>query len=634
MAVTSLGRLTVDLMMKTGNIEAGSKEARKRFRELDKTVQDLEKKMATSFKIMGTAVLGFAGSLTYLTKKQLDLIATQSTLASSLNGTVTGLRAVNQAASDKNIDNLDASLTRLQRRIGAVENGTGPAVGAIKALNLSTRELANADADEKLAMIADAIKNAGISSQQATRYLQDLGFEQKGIYEVFRDGGDSLREYRKDIEALGIGIDRIEAQKVIQANNAIASMGDTFQGIQTQLAVQLSPFIEKIAKDFADWGKNSTNSANLVAQSIDTVINTVGALADGFAMVKRGWQILYYTILGAAPSLALKINQMLISIDETVVSTVNSMIDALNHLPGVDIERILPSEELRKKSYELTMEVIQNQEKIAEVLSEDLPSVALRKWVEEAKQASNEVAIATLESKVNLNDNLEQENQQQLTNLRDRLNAEIEILKLAGEQELQILALQRELKQLDIDKMYEDRLISEELYLQGSEANWEAYYKSIKDMDDKTARDRVAGTSKMFQNLSTLMNTNSRKLFEIGKAAAYANAVVTGAMAATEAYAWGLKYGGPYGPALGAAAMAASLAATGVQIAAIANTKFGGGSAGTSNTQAINNATEPVQQQTQEIYIRTDSPDDIVRVGSIVDAINEELNSGKRLVNL
>jgi hypothetical protein len=93
---------------------------------------------------------------------------------------------------------------------------------------------------------------------------------------------------------------------------------------------------------------------------------------------------------------------------------------------------------------------------------------------------------------------------------------------------------------------------------------------------------RFQATSTMFANLSALMNTENKKAFKIGKAAAIASATINTANAAIKAYQ--SMAGIPYvGPALGIAAAAAAVAAGTVQIVKIKNTKLGSGSGGIPN---------------------------------------------------
>jgi hypothetical protein len=113
----------------------------------------------------------------------------------------------------------------------------------------------------------------------------------------------------------------------------------------------------------------------------------------------------------------------------------------------------------------------------------------------------------------------------------------------------------------------------------------QAHEQKLTDMEQKQldARKKMAqaqlkaqldGASTFFSNMSSLMNTNSKKLFAIGKAAAMATTIVNTASAAMAAYNYGAQQGGPY---LGAAYAAAAIAAGAVQLANISSASPGGG---------------------------------------------------------
>jgi hypothetical protein len=85
--------------------------------------------------------------------------------------------------------------------------------------------------------------------------------------------------------------------------------------------------------------------------------------------------------------------------------------------------------------------------------------------------------------------------------------------------------------------------------------------------------------SQTLGQMSTLMNSENRKMFEIGKAAAIAQVAIDTPKAAMSAYSAmaGIPYVGPF---LGAAAAAAALATGAMQIQNIKGQSFGGGGGG------------------------------------------------------
>ena len=102
-----------------------------------------------------------------------------------------------------------------------------------------------------------------------------------------------------------------------------------------------------------------------------------------------------------------------------------------------------------------------------------------------------------------------------------------------------------------------------------------AIQAQLDEMNAQRARDFVSGTSKMFGDLSSLMGSENKKLFAIGKAAAIAQASIDGIAAAVSSYKFGAAIGGPI---LGGVFAAASAVSTGAMIKQISSQQIGGGS--------------------------------------------------------
>ena len=131
--------------------------------------------------------------------------------------------------------------------------------------------------------------------------------------------------------------------------------------------------------------------------------------------------------------------------------------------------------------------------------------------------------------------------------------------------------------------------------------------------------------------LVSLMNSNSRKLFEVGKAAAIANTIISGIEEVSHAFRWGTNMGGPY---LGAAFAAAAAAGVAMRVQQINSTKFGssGGatSIGSGGTPVVNTQT---QTQVASIQIVGNNNATFTRdqVVGLIGAINEAVGDGVKL---
>lgn len=92
---------------------------------------------------------------------------------------------------------------------------------------------------------------------------------------------------------------------------------------------------------------------------------------------------------------------------------------------------------------------------------------------------------------------------------------------------------------------------------------------------EKVRQDRmVKGAQDFWSNMTSLTNSGSRKLFEVGKIAAISRALLNARESIVSSYRVGSEIGGP---PVGAAFAAAAAAATASQIQAIKSTSFGGG---------------------------------------------------------
>ncbi len=145
-------------------------------------------------------------------------------------------------------------------------------------------------------------------------------------------------------------------------------------------------------------------------------------------------------------------------------------------------------------------------------------------------------------------------------------------------------------------------------------------------------------------DLATLMNTQSRKAFEVGKTAAIAQTIISTYSSAQKSY--DSMAGIPYvGPVLGAAAAAAAIAAGIARVQAISKTQFGTKSAGVAAGGGTPNvggggigigggvgrtapATKaPAQTQTTTIYVNGVISTDQLLNELVPQALSNQLNN-------
>lgn len=161
-----------------------------------------------------------------------------------------------------------------------------------------------------------------------------------------------------------------------------------------------------------------------------------------------------------------------------------------------------------------------------------------------------------------------------------------------SQRELELKRYQQQLA--DFNEYADLRAMSEEDRRIKSQDLEQQHQDNLRTIEQASFKEKLDATKGVFGQLSVLMNSHSRKQFELGKAAALAGATINAYEAIAGAYASGAKIGGPV---LGSAFAVAAGVAQFATIANIRKQQFGGGggsaSAG-SVTTAVNNANTPV----------------------------------------
>jgi hypothetical protein len=294
----SAGTVTLDL-------DANSVKLLRELQKAEKSTKKSASNMGADFSRMAsniaktTAVVAtaFAAMATKITRDGLKVIDANAKMARSLNASNDALMALQMAAGDAGLDGLEGSLSRMTRALGAAELGTGRAVKTIEVLGLDLAALSQMDVDQKLQTIAEAIRRAGISSEQASRHLQNLGFDQAQAMQFFTSGITDLGNYRREINALGLSLSSFDAARVERANDAMGVFGDVVQGISQRVAVNMSDILYYFSESFTQMAVESGNLGTIIDEMFHKILmgsinvfEAIGtALSPIIAITKSLW---------------------------------------------------------------------------------------------------------------------------------------------------------------------------------------------------------------------------------------------------------------------------------------------------------------------------------------------------------
>jgi hypothetical protein len=380
------------MVLKTGNFLGPMDQAQRRTKRTTTQMAAEFEKVANRVGALGVAAAtAAAGGIAALTREGMNAIDSQAKLARSLEGTIDGLRAVNIAASDSGIDGMEASLNRMNRRLGAVEMSGGPALKTVQRLNLDLAALRDMDVDERVAHIADRIHDMGLSNQEAARHLQQLGFEQRAATQLFMDGGAAIRAARQEVDEYGLSVSMVDAAAIEAANDALSRSGRLVESTRNGLAVELAPIVLEVANHFNDAARSVGGMQSAVQSGVDTSLLYLGRFLDAVWDIDRMIQVAGVTTREFSLTVVRSMAEAATAIVEGPINRLNGLIELMNSLPGVDIGFVDQPDiafAMREQVGELEAAIRRAQAELVELESGTRPSERLQAFIAQAREAA------------------------------------------------------------------------------------------------------------------------------------------------------------------------------------------------------------------------------------------------------
>lgn len=321
-----ISQLRVTLGLDNVRFERGIDSSEKRLRRFSQTA-----KVAVA-----GALAGLTAGLAAFSKAGLDNVDAQAKLARSLGTTIDSLQGLQIAADEAGVANLREPLSKLVQQLAEASDPASRAAEALSDLNLTAADLADLPLVEQVALIADRIKELGLSAGEAGVLLRSLGVEQQAFTLLVANGGDAIRRAREDVDRFGLSLSEVDAAQVETANDAIARIGRVFVGLGNQLAVSLAPVLTDVADQLVVLADRSGPVGRAIS-NIGTVIGPVVTSAQAlFTALTPVLEIVGSLVAAIAPllqslaNLGLVLSQTIAPVLEVVAGSIASVINVLN----------------------------------------------------------------------------------------------------------------------------------------------------------------------------------------------------------------------------------------------------------------------------------------------------------------
>lgn len=233
------------------------------------------------------------GAIALIIRKQLKAIDTLGKFSAAIGVSVDQLQAMRLAANIAGIeqDKLDKALKRMIKSVSDGVNGLSTAVRAFDALGLSADDLARLDPAEIFKRIADAVQDAGGNIKTLGAIMDIFGARNGAeLIQLLKEGREGVEAFEREIEALGLGLSRIDVAQVEAANDAMTRAKGILKGIAQRLTVEIAPFLEAAVNKFVQMGSEGTTAGDFIAIAMEKVAKVVAFVATGIQAFTVAWQ--------------------------------------------------------------------------------------------------------------------------------------------------------------------------------------------------------------------------------------------------------------------------------------------------------------------------------------------------------
>lgn len=640
------GTITARITLDTQQLERGVSQTRSvmggfvsSFTELNSAVELAQKAFGLLSKI----------AFPDFVKQSLDSIDAQAKLATRLNTSVGSLQALNLAASEAGASSeiLKASFHALNQKLGEAKQKTNEASHVFEALGIELNSFSKLQADEKIILISDRLKALNATADDSTNALNKLGITAPEAINLIISGGDGIRSAAEQVKRYGLELSSIDASAVEAANDAMGRVKLISTQLSNFFTAKFAPSLTALSNAFLDASDKSKELVSNIETGVGILNGSIRILLNSFDLVVKG-----FSFIGNAIS-AYFTNKILVASEG-----VEKFVGLLDKIPGVNLDGVKKSIESFNET--LKGSLVTAKEEIKESLNADFLGEKFVDELEKAKEAARKAGegrdanIETQsESKLKIKDPAEEarlaaeaaktkaeeeRKAKELEALKKSLADKVEAIKESMLEEQEILKAKFEQQDETLRDALENQVITEQEYNQIRLDAFSEYQQALSDIETRESDARKKKfedeqkkkkeiLSGALNGLTTLMGSHSKKQFEIGKAAAIAESIISTYQGMNEA----LTLGWPLGPIAAAAIGVAGFS----RVQQIKAQTFNGGgtgssgSASTSLSQAANQPEAAAPQQTRVATINLHGQlfgRDQVR--SLIEQINEEVGDG------
>ncbi|AKN44288.1 tail length tape-measure protein 1 [Pseudoalteromonas phage Pq0] len=510
------------------------------------------------------------------------------------------------------------------------------------------RKLSGKDA---LQLYVSSLEKANLSQADMTFYMEAIASDATLLIPLLRDGGKAFNTMAAEADSLGLVLSDIDIAKAAAAAEQMGKLQFLMNSAAQQATVELAPAIIGISQALIDAAKDAGGFGNVFFNVMDISASVIGVFADGIRGVRlivAALEVALWSLGGVTSSAMQSAARGIDAFIEGTKENLNSLIATANKLPGVSIELFKDTGSNIASFFEERNNEVQRYigaaiDKLQKLALKELPSKSIKNWLAEVRASADEAAQAVAAATAGntsddtgggtskgLNEDQKRALKEKAEAIRRSNLSEVEALKEKFALEAEVLAMAREQDQIS-KQMFNDQMLRiAQNYSENETKIIENAKKRQMQLEEMAMKAKLSTAKTLFGNLSTLMNTESRKMFEIGKTAAIANAVISayeGISLTMSKYPYPLNIGMAAAHGVAAFAQVQQIKSQSFSKGAGSGQVFSGGTPATPTTEATGQ-----QQTSRNVQISlTGSSFGAAGIRDLISEINQAVGDGVSL---
>lgn len=120
-------------------------------------------------------------------------------------------------------------------------------------VGITAEAFRNLSGPQALQLYYDSLVKAGAAQDDLTFYMEAMASDATALIPLLENGGEGFRRLAEQAEALGVVMDDVQRQNLLQFDQAMSAIGGTIEGLKNQFAASLAPALTQVAGRFLNF---------------------------------------------------------------------------------------------------------------------------------------------------------------------------------------------------------------------------------------------------------------------------------------------------------------------------------------------------------------------------------------------